>query len=65
MADHAAPFRAVYEHDPVDGAWLVHVEGLDGCHTYGRTKQEAAERIAGALAAWLDCESSEFVLLVD
>jgi predicted RNase H-like HicB family nuclease len=58
MADDASSFRAVYEHDPDDGAWLVHVEGLDGCHTYGRTKPEAAERIEEALAVWLEKEPS-------
>jgi predicted RNase H-like HicB family nuclease len=62
MADHTRSFRAVCEHDAVDDAWLVHIEGLDGCHTHGRTKQEAAERIEEALALWLDCEPSEFTL---
>ncbi len=62
MADDARLYCAVYEHDPTDGAWLVRVEGLDGCHTYGRTKPEAADRIEEALAAWLDVEPREFVL---
>jgi predicted RNase H-like HicB family nuclease len=62
MADDARSFRAVYEHDPVDNAWLVRVEDVDGCHTYGRTKREAADRIQEALATWLDKESSEFTL---
>jgi predicted RNase H-like HicB family nuclease len=62
MADDARSFRAVYEHDPADGSWLVRVEGLDGCNTYGRTKPEAADRIEEALAAWLDREPSEFTL---
>jgi predicted RNase H-like HicB family nuclease len=62
MADEARSLRAVYEHDPADGAWLVRVEGLDGCHTYGRTKPEAADRIEEALAAWLDEAPSEFKL---
>ena len=56
MADHAAAFRAVFKHD------LVGDEGLDGCQTYGRTKQEAADRIEEALAAWFDCEPNEFAL---
>ena len=63
MADHTLAFRAVYAHEALDGAWLVHIEGLDGCHTYGRTTQEAANRIEEALAAWLDCEPSEFTLV--
>jgi predicted RNase H-like HicB family nuclease len=61
MAD-ARSFRAVYERDAVDGRWLVRVEGLDGCHTYGRTKPEAADRIQEALAAWLDKDPIEFTL---
>jgi predicted RNase H-like HicB family nuclease len=40
----------------------VRVEGLDGCHTYGRTKPEATDRIEEALAAWLDKKPSEFTL---
>jgi predicted RNase H-like HicB family nuclease len=63
MADNARSFRAIYEHDPVDDAWVGRVEGLDGCHTYGRTMPEAAERIKEALAAWLDKEPSEFILV--
>ena len=47
---------------PSTSAWLVRVEGLDGCHTYGRTKLEAAERIEEALAAWLDNDPSEFTV---
>jgi predicted RNase H-like HicB family nuclease len=62
MTDDARSFPAIYEHDKADGSWLVRVEGLDGCHTYGRTKVEAAGRIEEALAAWLDKEPSEFTL---
>lgn len=62
MADDERSFRAVYERDPADGAWLVRVEGLDGCHTYGRTKHEAADRIREALAAWLNKDPSGFTL---
>jgi predicted RNase H-like HicB family nuclease len=62
MADDAPSFRAVYEHDPVDNAWLVRADGIHGCQTYGRTKLEAADRIEEALAAWLDLEPSEFTL---
>jgi predicted RNase H-like HicB family nuclease len=62
MAESVHSFRAIYEHDPDDGSWLVRVEGLDVCHTYGRTKTEAADRIQEALAAWLDKEPSEFTL---
>jgi predicted RNase H-like HicB family nuclease len=62
MAEDAPSFRAVFERDPIHGAWLVRVEGLDGCHTYGRTKLEATKRIEEALVAWLDQDPSEFTL---
>jgi predicted RNase H-like HicB family nuclease len=45
---------AVYERDPQSDAWLVHIKGSPGCHTYGRTLRQAEARICEALAAWLD-----------
>jgi predicted RNase H-like HicB family nuclease len=62
MDSDAPAFRAIYEHDPADDSWLVRVEGLDGCQTYGRTNVEAAGRIEEALAAWLDKDPSEFTV---
>lgn len=53
MASPSA-FTARYEHDPASDAWLVQIEGVDGCHTYGRTRTEAEERIREALALWLN-----------
>ena len=52
----AAPpaFTAVYERDTESDAWLVRIEGMDGCHTYGRTRPEAEDRIREALALWLN-----------
>ena len=47
-------YIAVYERDPESDAWLVHIRGLPGCHTYGRTLRHAETRIHEALAAWLD-----------
>ncbi len=47
---------AVYERDPESDAWLVHIRGIDGCHTYGRTLRQAETRIREALALWLDRE---------
>jgi predicted RNase H-like HicB family nuclease len=26
-------YRAIYEHDRTDDAWLVRIDGIDGCHT--------------------------------
>jgi predicted RNase H-like HicB family nuclease len=55
-------FVAIYERDRESDAWLVHVDGIDGCHTYGRTLRQAGERIEEALAVWLDRDPGDFVL---
>jgi predicted RNase H-like HicB family nuclease len=47
-------YVAVYRRDPESDAWLVHVKGIPGCHTYGRTLRQAEARIQEALALWLD-----------
>jgi predicted RNase H-like HicB family nuclease len=52
----------VYEHDAKDNVWLVHMKGIDNCHTYGRTIRQAQARIREALAAWLDREPDELVI---
>ncbi len=55
-------YVAVYERDRESDAWLVHVDRIKACHTYGRTLRQAGERIEEALALWLDREPNEFVL---
>src|SRR5882672_7890161 len=55
-------YVAIYERDPESDAWLVHVDGIDGCHTYGRTLRQAGERIHEALAVWLDREPGDFAI---
>jgi predicted RNase H-like HicB family nuclease len=47
----------------VGETWLAHIEGLDGCHTYGRTRTEAEARIREALAAWLDREPADLTIV--
>jgi len=47
-------YVAVYEHDGAEDGWLVHIKGLEACHTYGRSIRQAEARIREALAAWLD-----------
>lgn len=49
-------YVAVYERDRQDDAWNVHIRGLDGCQTYGRSLRQAQARIREALAVWLDRE---------
>lgn len=55
-------YVAVYERDRESNAWLVHIKGIDGCQTYGRTLRQAEARIREALAAWLDREPDELVI---
>ncbi len=55
-------FVAVYEHDADDNVWLVHIKGVEGCQTYGRTIRQAGSRIREALAAWLDREPDTLVI---
>jgi predicted RNase H-like HicB family nuclease len=55
-------YVAVYERDRESDAWLVRVDGIDACHTYGRTLHQAEARIEEALAAWLDREPGDFAL---
>ena len=47
-------YVAVYERDDADDAWNVHIKGLNGCQTYGRSLRQAQSRIREALALWLD-----------
>lgn len=49
-------YVAVYERDQDADAWNVRIEGLQGCHTYGRSLRQAQTRIREALALWLDHE---------
>jgi predicted RNase H-like HicB family nuclease len=47
-------YVAVYERDLESDAWLVHIKGIAGCQTYGRSLRQAEDRIREALALWLD-----------
>jgi predicted RNase H-like HicB family nuclease len=46
-------YRVVIERDET-GAWLAHVVGVRGCHTYGKTLDQVRRRIREALALWVD-----------
>jgi predicted RNase H-like HicB family nuclease len=46
-------YRAVYEREP-DGRWTVEIPKVKGCHTYGRTIDQARERIREALGLYVD-----------
>ena len=46
-------YRAVYERDD-NGTWLVSAPEVKGCHTYGRTIEQARERFREALSLFVD-----------
>jgi predicted RNase H-like HicB family nuclease len=46
-------YRVVFERDDA-AAWIVRVSSVPGCHTYGRTIDQARKRIREALAIWVD-----------
>jgi predicted RNase H-like HicB family nuclease len=49
----ASKYVVTYELDG-DGWWVAEVQGVAGCHTQGKTIEEARERIREALQAWFD-----------
>jgi predicted RNase H-like HicB family nuclease len=57
----AGKYRVIIERD-ADGAWIARVPSVRGCHTYGRTLDQARRRIREALSLWVDdAESAELV----
>jgi predicted RNase H-like HicB family nuclease len=53
-------YRVVYEREP-DGRWTVEVPDVPGCHTYGRTIDQARERLREALSLFTDgAEKAQF-----
>lgn len=55
MADKATvlQFEAVFEPEE-EGGYHVYVPALKGCHSYGKTKEEARAMIAEAIDLWLE-----------
>ena len=46
-------YTALFELDQ-NGAWIVRVPAIRGCHTYGRTLNQGRRRIREALSLWVD-----------
>jgi len=53
----AATYRVKLTRDD-EGAWLAQVPSVPGCHTYGRSIEQAMNRIREALALWVDDAST-------
>jgi predicted RNase H-like HicB family nuclease len=45
-------YKVVYDRDE-SGAWLAKVPSVPGCHSYGRTIEQARERVREALDLWV------------
>ena len=46
-------FEVVLEPEE-DGGYHIYTPALNGCHSYGSTKDEALKNIAEAIALWLE-----------
>jgi predicted RNase H-like HicB family nuclease/DNA-binding CsgD family transcriptional regulator len=46
-------YNAIFERDET-GAWLARIPAIRGCHTYGRTIEQARNRLREALGLWVD-----------
>lgn len=49
----AGKYRVVFERDD-SGVWIARAPRVRGCHTYGRTLDQARRRIREALSLWVD-----------
>ena len=49
----AARYEVKLQRDE-SGAWIATVPGVPGCHTYGRSIEQAMSRVREALGLWVD-----------
>lgn len=57
-------YTAVFHLDATSW-WFVEVPELPGCHTQGRTIDQARDRIREAIALWLDTTEDNFQIRDD
>lgn len=56
-----AKYTITYDRDE-SGAWIAQVRGVPEAHSYGRTIEQARERVGEALSLWrANAETAEFV----
>ena len=46
-------YTAILERDE-SGSWLARIPSVRGCHSYGRTLEQARARLREALGLWID-----------
>jgi predicted RNase H-like HicB family nuclease len=54
-------YKVVYERDE-SGSWTADVPSVPGCHSYGRTIEQARERVREALDLWVRDAGSAYLL---
>jgi predicted RNase H-like HicB family nuclease/DNA-binding XRE family transcriptional regulator len=57
-------YRTVYERDP-DGWWIVDVPDVAGCHTQGRSIEQARRRVRDALAVCVGVKAARAATLAE
>jgi predicted RNase H-like HicB family nuclease len=46
-------YKAIFDRDE-SGSWLARIPSIPGCHTYGRTLEQARTRLREALGLWIE-----------
>jgi predicted RNase H-like HicB family nuclease len=54
-------YKVVYERDD-SGTWIAEVPSIPGCHSYGKTIEQARERVREALDLWVRDASSAYLV---
>jgi predicted RNase H-like HicB family nuclease len=58
-------YTAIISEDPEDGGYLVDFPSLPGCHTYGRTLDEAQSNAKDALEGFIEALTKIGAVLPD
>ena len=53
-------YKVVYDRDE-SGVWIAKVPSVPGCHSYGRTIEQARERVREALDLWVRDASTAYL----
>jgi predicted RNase H-like HicB family nuclease len=54
-------YKVVYKRDE-SGSWIANVPSVPGCHSYGRTIEQARDRIREALDLWVRDASTAYLV---
>src|SRR5882672_1046377 len=54
-------YKVIYDRDQ-SGAWIAKIPVIPGCHSYGRTIEQARERVREALDLWVRDASTAYLV---